>query len=225
MPTTYRVTDAPQVGGIQEMATRIKARLDKLEGGGTSIKDVKLVGNVLKFYDATTDTATAAVVREIDLPAEMFIDAVHTNIVQNFSFSTATYPGATNPNLDGKTVFVLAVKTVSNDGLTTTTDYSFVDASSLVDTYTASDTTILVSGYKLKVRVSAAANNAITVKNDGLHVDISGKVDKVTGATAGNFAVFDSDGGIVDSTRRFATDTEFNAMLDELFPTTSGGGA
>ena len=217
MPTTYRITDAPQVGGIKAMAERIKARLDALESGGTSIKDAKLEGNVLKFYN-TTDTATATPVRTIDLPAEMFLDAVHTGIVQNFTFSTSTYPNATNPNLNGKTVFVLAVKTVSNDGLTTTTDYSFVDASSLVDTYTASDTTIEVSGYKLKVKVSAVTNNAITVKNDGLHVDISGKVDKVSGATTGNFAVFDSDGGVADSGSRFSTDAEFTAMLNEIFP-------
>ncbi len=218
MADTYRVKDAPQIGGIQTMAQRIKARLDALENGGNSIKDVKLEGNKLKFYNATTDTATATVVREIDIPAEMFLDPVHTTIVPNFTFSTSTYPNATNPNLNGKTVFVLAVKTVSNDGLTTTTDYSFVDAAALVDTYTASDTTITVSGYKLKVNVSAAANNAITLKNDGLHVDISGKINKVSGATAGNFAVFDSDGGVADSGSRFATDAEFTAMLNEIFP-------
>lgn len=217
MADTYRVKDAPQIGGIQTMAQRIKARLNALENGGNSIKDAKLEGNVLKFYN-TTDTATATPVRTIDLPAEMFLDPVHTTIVPNFTFSTATYPNATNPNLDGKTVFVLAVKTVSNDGLTTTTDYSFVDASALVDTYTASDTTITVSGYKLKVNVSAAVNNAVTIKNDGLHVDITGKVDKVTTATAGNFAVFDSDGGVADSGARFATDAEFTAMLNEIFP-------
>lgn len=218
MADTYRLIDAPQIGGIKAMSERIKARLDALENGGNSIKDVKLEGNKLKFYNATTDTATATVVREIDLPAEMFIDAVHTNLVPNFTFSAATYPNATDPNLNGKTVFVLAVKTMSNDGNTVTTDYSFIDASALVDIYTASDTSIVVSGYKLKVRVSAAANNAITVKNDGLHVDISGKIDKVSGATAGNFAVFDSDGGVVDSGSRFATDAEFTAMLNEIFP-------
>lgn len=217
MADTYRVKDAPQIGGIQTMAQRIKARLDALENGGTAIKDAKLEGNVLKFYN-TTDTATATPVRTIDIPAEMFIDPVHTTIVPNFTFSTSTYPNATNPNLNGKTVFVLAVKTVSNDGLTTTTDYSFVDASALVDVYTASDTTITVSGYKFKVNVSAAANNAITLKNDGLHVDISGKISKVSGATAGNFAVFDSDGGVADSGSRFATDAEFTAMLNEIFP-------
>ncbi len=52
---------------------------------------------------------------------------------------------------------------------------------------------------KVAVNISAAANNAITKKNDGLHVDISGKVDKVKNATAGNIPVFDSDGKIADS--------------------------
>ena len=58
-------------------------------------------------------------------------------------------------------------------------------------------------------------------------VDLSGKVDKVSNAVAGNFAIFGASGVIVDSGFAFATDTEFNAMLDEYFPvsgTSSVGG-
>ena len=72
----------------------------------------------------------------------------------------------------------------------------------LVDTYKAkavgkdASTTVTIAGYEVdvKVNVSAAAGNALTLKDDGLYVptpeevDISGKADKVTGATTGNFA-------------------------------------
>ena len=62
-----------------------------------------------------------------------------------------------------------------------------------------------------------AANNAITLQNDGLHVDISGKADKVSGATAGNIAGLDANGNLTDSGVTFAPDTDVSAMLTEVF--------
>lgn len=216
----YNVRDVPQVGGIKTMLSRISTRLTALESGGNSLKAAAVDGNTLKFY-TTTDTTVAAAYT-IDLPAEMFLDAASTTFVSRFAYAAATYPNTTNPNLDGKPVMVLGVKTKSADGKTTTVSYSFLNMSALVDTYTASDTTIAVSGYTLKVRVSEAANNALTVKNDGLHVDVSGKVDKVTTATSGDLVIFGSGGALSDSEHKIATDAEFTAMLDEVFPPVSG---
>ena len=47
--------------------------------------------------------------------------------------------------------------------------------------YIASDTSITVSGRKLSVNISEVADNSLELKSDGLHIDLSGKVDKVTG--------------------------------------------
>lgn len=108
---------------------------------------------------------------------------------------------------DGKPVLVLAVKGVDNadptDTSKQTTTYSFLDMQTLVDTYTVKTGTsaqiLNISGYEIEVKfdntlttsanglgvaVSAVANNAITKKSDGLHVDITGKADKVDRATA-----------------------------------------
>lgn len=137
-----------------------------------------------------------------------FLDQAGTTVVENFAWSAATYPGSTNPNLDGKTVLVLAVK---GDATTPTVKYSFVDLQKLVDVYTAADNTITIAGHTVAVKISAAANNAITTQNDGLHVDISGKADKVANATAGNIATLDANGNVADSGVTFATDAQTTA--------------
>ena len=54
----------------------------------------------------------------------------------------------------------------------------------------------------VKVNVSAAAGNALVLKDDGLYVDISGKADKVKNATAGNFAALDESGNMTDSGKK-----------------------
>ena len=66
------------------------------------------------------------------------------------------------------------------------------------------------SGYEVdvKVNISAAAGNALTMKDDGLYVptpeevDIYGKADKVTGATTGNLAALDGEGNLTDSGKK-----------------------
>lgn len=168
------------------------------------------------------------------LPTEMFLDQTKTQFVSSFSFNATTYSGATNPNLDGKPVLVLAVKGVDNADPTNTSKqtvtYSFLDMQTLVDTYTAkagdSAKILNISGYEIEVKISSTANNSITVQNDGLHVDISGKADKVASATAGHVASLDTNGNLQDSgivaaniltTANLATDTEFNEMLTEVF--------
>ena len=113
-----------------------------------------------------------------------------------------------------------------------------------------------VSGYEISVNVniSAEADNALVKKDDGLYVpkadvvDISGKADKVDGATDGNFAGLDANGNLTDSGKAptdfskveasdtagaikvdgtdvtvvaIATDAEVTEMLDEVFGTTT----
>ena len=165
-----------------------------------------------------------------DIPTEMFLDQAKTQFIPNFVFNSTTYAGAANPNLDGKPVLVLAVKGIDhNNGDAETLTYSFLDVSALVDTYTVKSTSanvLSISGYEIELKVSTAANQALTVKSDGLHVDISAKVDKVTSATSGNLPKFGASGALADSgiavsklltTDDVATDAEVNEMLTEVF--------
>ena len=160
------------------------------------------------------------------LPKELFLDQTKTVFVPSFAFSAATYPGATNPNLENKPVMVLAVKGVDNadpsDTTKQTISYSFLDMSTLVDTYTAkagdSAKILNIAGYEIEVKIDGDEGNHISVTNNGLMVDVSDKADKDTDAVAGNIAVFDANGNPVDSGRRFAADAEVTEMIEDLWP-------
>lgn len=55
--------------------------------------------------------------------------------------------------------------------------------------------------------------------NFGGLIDLSGKVDKVTSAVTGNIATWGASGAFSDGGVSFATDTEINGMLDDIFGT------
>ena len=254
----YDVSKLTRLQDLKSLATKInddfatKAEVSNL---ANAFKSGQVIGNTVKLYTSTDKSGTAAF--EFDFPAELFLDQTKTQFVPAFAFSTATYAGATHPNLDGKPVMVLAVKGEDNE-----ITYSFLDMAALVDTYKAKagdgTATVTVSGYEISVNVniSAEADNALVKKDDGLYVpkadvvDISGKTDKVDGATAGNFAGLDANGNLTDSGKAptdfskveasdtagaikvdgtdvtvvaIATDAEVTEMLDEVFGTGSTG--
>lgn len=169
-----------------------------------AIKSLGVDGNTVNFYTSTDKSGTAAF--SVDFPSELFLDQTKTTFVAKFKFDAATYPGATDPKLDGKPVMVLAVKGENPDSCT----YSFLSMAALVDTYKAkavgkdASTTVTIAGYEVdvKVNVSAAAGNALVLKDDGLYADISGKADKVKNATVGNLAALDASGNLTDSGKK-----------------------
>ena len=165
------VKDFATVEMLGAVATRTVAAI------APTFKSLSASGNTVSFFTSADGSGTAAAT--FDFPEEIFLDQAATSLVENFAWSAATYPNSTNPNLNGKTVLVLGVK--GDKETNPTTKYSFVNLEKLIDTYTAADNSIAISGYTVAVKISAAANNAIELKSDGLHVDISGKVDKVAG--------------------------------------------
>ena len=143
----------------------------------------------------------------------MVLDQAKTAFVPKFAWSAETYPGSTDPKLEGKPVMVLAVK--GSDG---SVNYSFMGMAALVDTYKAkvegkdASTTVTISGYEVdvKVNISQDEGNALEARADGLYVpkpsavDLSGKADKVKSAVAGNFAGLDAGGNLTDSGKKAA---------------------
>lgn len=150
-----------------------------------AIKSVGVTGNTISFFASTDKTGTAAFT--VDFPTEMFLDQTKTEFVPSFAFSETTYPGATDPKLEGKPVMVLAVKGENPNSCT----YSFLSMAALVDTYKAKatgkdkSTTVTIADYEVdvKVNVSAAAGNILTLKDDGLYVPTPEKTD-ITGLLA-----------------------------------------
>ena len=162
---------------------RAKAAVDAVAAvANGAIRSGQYVNNVASFYTSTDCSGTAAF--SMNFPEEMFLDQTKTTFVGNFAWSAATYPGSTDPNLDGKPVFVLAVK---GEDPTDDPSYSFLNMETLVDTYSAAagdgSTTVTVSGYTIAVNVnlSTDAGNIITKDASGklyaAHQDISGKTD------------------------------------------------
>ena len=204
----------------------------------------------LKHLVALATRTKSAIEAAIEaLPTEMFLDQAKTAFIPEFTFSAETYPGATNPNLDGQPVLVLAVKGVNNKTKTETTTYSFLDVATLLNTYSVkagdSAKVLNINGYEIEFKVSADTNNSIEVLNDGiavkisntqnnaltkdangLFVDITGKTDKVSNATAGNVAGLDANGNLTDTgviaaniitTADIATDAEVTEALNGVF--------
>ena len=185
MADTYNENDTVKLGGLKSLAQRTKTELDKLGNKiATAFKSLSVSGNTVSFFGTTDATGTA--LATFDFPEEIFLDQAGTTLVENFAWSAETYPGSTNLNLDGKTVLVLAVK--GDKETNPTVKYSFVNLEKLIDAYTAGDNSIDINGYSVTVKISQTAGNLISVESDGLHVDISGKADRVANATGGNTA-------------------------------------
>lgn len=186
------------------------------------LKHVQYMGQRAK---AAIEAAIAA------LPVEMFLDQLGTKFVPSFAFNAATYPGGTDPNLNGKPVLVLALKARDhNNNNAETITYSFLNMETLVDTYTAksgnSAKILNIAGYEIEFKIDPSNDNAIEVTANGIKVNISGKIDKVANATAGNIPSLTANGGLADSgvavaniltSADVATDAECTEMLNEIF--------
>lgn len=249
---SYDVNKLARLQDLKSLANKINdnfATKDEVSALANAFKSGEVAGNTVKLYTSEDKSGTPAF--SFDFPAELFLDQTKTKFVGEFAFSATDYPDTTDPNLDGNPVMVLAVKG-EDDAIA----YSFLNMAALVDTYTAKagdgTATVTVNGYEISVNVnvSAEADNALVKKSDGLYVpkaavvDISGKADKVAGATDGNFAGLDANGNLTDSGKsaadfskveasntagaikvdgsdvtvvEIATDAEVTEMLNEVF--------
>lgn len=149
-------------------------------GGGdiqavtNAFQDISYNNGVLSFLNAS-----GQVVKNFNLPEEIYLRSIGTTFVPSFAFSGLLYPNATNPNLDGKPVLVLHVM---GDSLNNPYDnYFFVNMEDLIKLYLPADQSIAIAGNSIAVNISSLSSNALTVTNDGLLVDLdnlpSGSID------------------------------------------------
>ena len=213
----YNANNIANLGALKSLAQRTKSELDTLSGRiDTAFKSLSVSGNTVSFFGSTDATGTA--LATFDFPEEIFLDQAGTTLVENFAWSLATYPGSTNPNLDGKPVLVLGVK--GDKTTNPTIQYSFVNLQKLVDTYTAANAGISIAGYSIGVKLSASTGNILSLANDGLLGEI-----KIGGASAGNFAIFGANGAIVDSGFTIASNSSVNSIMDSIFGSAAGASA
>ena len=205
----YNVSDLATVGQIKTLATRIAARLTALESR-VAIRAVVVENNALKFYTVTADKITAETVPATvyNVPEEIYLSQTGTQIVENFAFSAETYPGATNPNLDGKTVLVLAVR--GDDATNPTIKYSFVNMSNIFDDYVQKKTNATTDNIPVFDANGDLVNSTIAS---------AGVFTTIAGSQQNNVMIFNAQGKVADSGHAIATDAQFTAMLDEVLPT------
>lgn len=214
MPT-YNENAALDLKGLVQGLQPVKNYIDAVDSKyAGAFRSLYVENNTVNFYTSNDHTGTA--VASFDFPAEYFLQQTGTEIVSNFTWSSETYPNSTNPNLDGKTVFVMAVK-ASNDN-TAPVKYSFVDMALVMSTITNGNTSIAVNGMSITVRISAQAGNLLELKDDGLYVGSdTTKADKVSNATANNFAKLDANGNIADSGVSIASAADVVAAVNSVF--------
>ena len=126
------------------MSAADKKKLEGIAEGAnkTTVDSVMSDSSTNPVQNKVVNAAIASAIAA--LPKEQFLDLTKTTFVQSFTWSSTTYPGSTNPNLNGKPVLVLALKNSSDN----TVAYSFLNMYELVDTYTA-DSPIKVTGRKI----------------------------------------------------------------------------
>lgn len=214
MATNYATME-----NLQRVVENVKVYVDSDKT--KSIKGYLKKNNTWNFYNTDAPTEDSVPVISIDVPVEYFLDQTKTTFVQEFAWSEEVYAGSVNPNLDGKPVWVMAVKG-DDDSVT----YSFANLEALVDVYTVENTETVSmeigegNVIKADVNVSEEEGNIISVKEDGLFasveaVDISGKADKLvnpeegdTVVKAGQILVDDGNGNLAASGKTIEELTE-----------------
>ena len=175
----YDANAIAKLGHLASFASKVKSELTALdEKFSGSFRSLSVSGNTVSFF--TTTDASGTAVATFDFPEELYLQQTGTEIVADFAWSAETYPGSTNPNLDGKTVLILAVK--GNKANNATVKYSFVDMANVIKAISAGDASVIVNGYTVSARLSEVTGNLLELKSDGLYVGSDDtKVDKVTG--------------------------------------------
>ncbi len=174
MATINYVDEAYFNAYITEILTELKTWIDTDKN--IAIKKVLFNNNALSFYKNPNAVNTDEPQYKIDLPVERFLDQTQTTLMPKFVWSEELYPNSANPNLEGKPVFVLAVKGIANaDNGTDTTTYSFLNMETIIKQYqVSSDTSTInlvldedtntLSG---SVNISGDTNNSLSVGTDG----------------------------------------------------------
>lgn len=102
----YKSTDADEK--LTNLTSDLKNFINSEESLG--LKTVLFSDNTLKFFKKSNALESDTADFIINLPEEKFLDQTKTVFIDNFIWNKENYPDSSNPNLDGQSVLVLAVK-------------------------------------------------------------------------------------------------------------------
>lgn len=204
------LTQPATLANLKQTVENMKVYIDSDKT--VSIKGYLKKDNTYNFYNTSTPTAETTPIFSFDIATEYFLDQTKTTFVQKFEWAEAVYAGSTNPNLEGKPVFVLAVK--GED----TVSYSFVNLETLTDTYRTKNTTTLSLGIidneiSGDVNISAEEGNAVVTKSDGLYVPAI--TETKVSELEGNTIETKDDGIYVKDMSTKISEEEGNAIVEK----------
>ena len=220
---------------LNSYTARIKREIDKMSAGGQSnvIESISIDGTTQTITNKNVALDLSAYAKKTDISGVYKLKGT----VANFAALPAnaevgdvynvTAAGGTDENGVAIKASDNVVKTATGwDNLGGTVDlsnYVEKDGSKVLSTndYTTAEKTKLAGiadGAQVNVieTVQVDGNN-LTPSNKTVNIVISGKADKVTGATANNFAALDGNGNLIDSGYGVATNADVNAILNNVF--------
>ena len=243
----YNANDVAKLGHLASLTAKFKSELTALDTKYTGaeanvINTVKVNGNALTpdankavNIDLTNYALKSDIAGGVKVKGSV---ATYSNLPLNAEVGdmyNITTTGGTDENGVPIKAGDNVVKTETGwdnfGGTIDLSNYVQRDGDKVLTTY---DFDATYKGKLDSIEAGAQVNVIETVKLNGsalsvdslkaVNIDISGKMDKVPSATAGNIAIFGDNGIIVDSGIKFASDADVAEMLATYFPTVSGGG-
>lgn len=103
----YDVSKLAKLAALKTLAEKVKSDYaTKTEvktvsdSAAAAFKSGKVDGNTVSLFTSEDKSGNAAFT--FDFPTEMFLDQTKTEFVAKFKWAEATYPGSTDPKLEGK---------------------------------------------------------------------------------------------------------------------------
>ena len=187
-----------------------------------TVQDTEVLGQVIVEVDQA-DGAITPVRKPIEIVhqgGEIYLTINGTKIGTGFSDADFIKDGFLSSVTKDTTTNEIVFKWNTDAGITETR----IDIDDLVEAYTGDNVTIDVTDFTISLKDNGVTTDKIAEKNvtkaklaDDVqaslakadsalqeHQDISGKADKVAGATNGNFAGLDANGNLTDSGKKAA---------------------
>lgn len=220
-PLTDFTTVKTKVNGIEEGAQVNLIESITIDGTAQTIGANKAVALDLSNYAKKSDVTASikvkgSVANFAALPADAAVGDMYNVLAAGGTDENGTPIKAgdnvvkTETGWDnyGGTVDLSGYVEKDGDKVLSTNDYTDADKTKLAG---------IEAGAQVNVIESVSVNGtALTPTGKGVNIDTSGKMDKVSGATAGNLATFGANGQIIDSGVTFATDAEIAEMVEEV---------
>lgn len=201
-----------------------------LQQAGTEIVE-NFAWSAVAYPNSTNPSLEGKTVLVLAVKGDATNPTVKYSFVDMAKVARAINAGDNSINVNGNTLSVKISAVTGNllelksDGLFVGSDDTKVDKVEgkqlSTEDYTTAEKTKL-AGVETGAQVNAIESvsvdgTALAIANKGVNIDLSGKANKAANPTAGHIATLDASGNPTDSGYTFATDSDVNTMLTDIF--------